>query len=61
MPFRCRWAFPRVERCLLDHLSPFGTSCSPSFSPSKTKLKKVMITKTEVQKILKETSLTEER
>jgi hypothetical protein len=25
---------PREERCLLDHLSPFGTSCSLSFSPS---------------------------
>jgi hypothetical protein len=33
MPFRCKWAFPR-EKCLLDHLSPFGTSCSLSFSPS---------------------------
>jgi hypothetical protein len=34
MPFRCKWAFPRDEKCLLDHLSPFGTSRSPSFSPS---------------------------
>jgi hypothetical protein len=34
MPFRCKWAFPKEERCLLDHLSPFGTSCSLSFSPS---------------------------
>jgi hypothetical protein len=34
MPFRCKWAFPREENCLLDHLSPFGTSCSPSFSPA---------------------------
>jgi hypothetical protein len=33
MPFRCKRAFPR-EKCLLDHLSPFGTSHSPSFSPS---------------------------
>jgi hypothetical protein len=23
-----------VVKCLLDHLSPFGTSCSLSFSPS---------------------------
>jgi hypothetical protein len=35
MPFRCKRAFPREEKCLLDHLPPFGTSCSPSFSPSK--------------------------
>jgi hypothetical protein len=34
MPVRCKQAFPREEKCLLDHLSPFGTSCSPSFSPS---------------------------
>jgi hypothetical protein len=34
MPFRCKQAFPREEKCLLDHLSPFGTSCSLSFSPS---------------------------
>jgi hypothetical protein len=34
MPFRCKQVFPREEKCLLDHLSPFGTSCSPSFSPS---------------------------
>jgi hypothetical protein len=33
VPFRCRRAFPREERCLLDHLSPFGTSCSLSFTP----------------------------
>jgi hypothetical protein len=31
MPFRCKQAFPREEKCLLDHLSPFGTSCSLSF------------------------------
>jgi hypothetical protein len=31
MPFRCRWAFPREEKCLLDHLPLFGTSCSLSF------------------------------
>jgi hypothetical protein len=34
LPFRCKQAFFREEKCLLDHLSPFGTSCSPSFSPS---------------------------
>jgi hypothetical protein len=34
MPFRCKQAFPREEKCLLDHLPPFGTSRSPSFSPS---------------------------
>jgi hypothetical protein len=34
MSFRCKQAFPRKEKCLLDHLSPFGTSCIPSFSPS---------------------------
>jgi hypothetical protein len=34
MLFRCKQAFPREEKCLLDHLPPFGTSCSPSFSPS---------------------------
>jgi hypothetical protein len=33
MPFRCKQAFPR-EKCLLDHLWPFGTSCSLSFCPS---------------------------
>jgi hypothetical protein len=32
--FRCKLVFPREEKCLLDHLSPFGTSCSLSFSPS---------------------------
>jgi hypothetical protein len=26
MPFRCKQAFPREEKCLLDHLTPFGTS-----------------------------------
>jgi hypothetical protein len=35
MPFRCKQAFLREEKCLLDHLLPCGTSCSPSFSPSK--------------------------
>jgi hypothetical protein len=34
MPFRCKRVFPREEKCLLDHLPPFGTSCSLSFSPS---------------------------
>jgi hypothetical protein len=34
MPFRCKQAFPREEKCLIDHLSSFGTSRSPSFSPS---------------------------
>jgi hypothetical protein len=34
MPFRCKQVFPREKKCLLDHLSPFGTSHSPSFSPS---------------------------
>jgi hypothetical protein len=34
MPFTCKQAFPREEKCLLDHLLPFGTSHSPSFSPS---------------------------
>jgi hypothetical protein len=34
MSLRCRQKFPGKERCLLDHLSPFGTSCSPSFSIS---------------------------
>jgi hypothetical protein len=38
MPFRCKQAFPR-EKYLLDHLSPFGTSCSPTFSPSFPSLK----------------------
>jgi hypothetical protein len=23
MPFKCKQAFPRKEKCLLDHLSPF--------------------------------------
>jgi hypothetical protein len=32
MSLRCRWRFPGKERCLLDHLSPFGTSCNPSFT-----------------------------
>jgi hypothetical protein len=31
MSLRCRQTFPEKERCLLDHLSPFGTSCRPSF------------------------------
>jgi hypothetical protein len=31
MPFRCRQAFSREKRCLLDHLPPFETSCSLSF------------------------------
>jgi hypothetical protein len=31
---RRKQAFPREEKCLLDHLSPFETSHSPSFSPS---------------------------
>jgi hypothetical protein len=31
MSLRCREKFPGKERCLLDHLTPFGTSCSPSF------------------------------
>jgi hypothetical protein len=39
MPFRCKQVFSREEKCLLDHLSPFGTSCSPSFSPSEKALK----------------------
>jgi hypothetical protein len=26
MSLRCRQRFPGKERCLLDHLSPFGTS-----------------------------------
>jgi hypothetical protein len=26
MSLRCRKRFPGKERCLLDHLSPFGTS-----------------------------------
>jgi hypothetical protein len=30
MSLRCRQKFSGKERCLLDHLSPFGTSCSPS-------------------------------
>jgi hypothetical protein len=34
MPSRHKQAFPREEKCLLDHLSPFGTSHSLSFSPS---------------------------
>jgi hypothetical protein len=34
MSLRCRQRFPGKERHLLDHFSPFGTSCSPSFSPS---------------------------
>jgi hypothetical protein len=34
MPFRCKWVFPREEKCLLDHLPPFGTSLSPSFNLS---------------------------
>jgi hypothetical protein len=34
MFLRCRQRFPGKERCLLVHLSPFGTSCSPFFSPS---------------------------
>jgi hypothetical protein len=29
VPFRCKQAFPREEKCLLDHLSPFGISRSP--------------------------------
>jgi hypothetical protein len=28
----CKQKFPRKERCLLDHLSLFGTSWSPSFT-----------------------------
>jgi hypothetical protein len=38
MPFRCKRAFIREEKCLFDDLSPFGTSCSPTFSPSNIKL-----------------------
>jgi hypothetical protein len=34
MSLRCRQRFSGKERCLLDHLSPFRTSCSPLFSPS---------------------------
>jgi hypothetical protein len=34
MSLRCRQRFPGKERCLLDHLSLFGTSYSLSFSPS---------------------------
>jgi hypothetical protein len=34
MPFRCKGAFPKEEKCLLDHLSPFGSFCSLSFSSS---------------------------
>jgi hypothetical protein len=30
MSLRCRQKFPGKERCLLDHLSPSGTSWSPS-------------------------------
>jgi hypothetical protein len=30
--FQMQTGFPREEKCLLDHLSPFGTSCSLSFS-----------------------------
>jgi hypothetical protein len=36
-----KWAFLR-EKCLLDHLSPFGTSCSPSFSPSEGVLEQLI-------------------
>jgi hypothetical protein len=31
MSLKCRQRFPGKERCLLDHLPPFGTSCSLSF------------------------------
>jgi hypothetical protein len=34
MSLRCRQRFSGKERCLLDHLPLFGTSCSLSFSPS---------------------------
>jgi hypothetical protein len=34
MSLRNRQMFPGKEKCLLDHLSPFGTSCSPSFKIS---------------------------
>jgi hypothetical protein len=33
MSLQCRQKFPRKKRCLLDHLSPFGTACSLSFNP----------------------------
>jgi hypothetical protein len=36
MPFRCKQGFFPREKCLLDLLLPFGTSCSLSFSPSKS-------------------------
>jgi hypothetical protein len=32
MSLRCKQKFSGKEKCLLDQLSPFGTSCSPSFN-----------------------------
>jgi hypothetical protein len=32
MSLKCRQKFPRKEKCLLDHLSPFRASCSLSFT-----------------------------
>jgi hypothetical protein len=34
MPFKCKQAFLREEKCLLTTYRPFGTSRSLSFSPS---------------------------
>jgi hypothetical protein len=39
MSLRCRQRFAGKEWCLLDHLSTFGTSCSPSFKLRKKKKK----------------------
>jgi hypothetical protein len=47
MSLRCKQKFPGEERCVLDHLSPFGTSCSPSFNPPLS-----MVTLTAVRNIL---------
>jgi hypothetical protein len=32
MSLRYKQKFPGKEKCLLGQLSPFGTSCSPSFT-----------------------------
>jgi hypothetical protein len=51
MPFRCKQAFPREEKCLLDHLLPFGTSRSLSFSLSIAHVQ--MVLPTQISSLIK--------
>jgi hypothetical protein len=38
MSLRCRQKFPGKEKCLLGQLSHFGSSCSPPFKSSLSKI-----------------------